>query len=162
MSERYTFKTEKYDFYFYQGKNAMGRAKNVIVNVAMIDREKFANGDVRELKEFLKVMGKWENFVKAGKSLFRDLGIRTKSEKEDEKQFGFEKYQMKFERKNERVTVTMKLTPKESLRRTGGDTEYAALFAEEIAEQIKNVPKWKRLKKVISELKKHVECQIKP
>jgi len=155
MSEEYTFKTEKYDFYFFLEKDARMRAKNVGVNVATVERRNFTNEDVRELKEFFKDMGKWETFVKAGKSLLEDLGIKTKSEKEDEKEFGFEKYEVKFEKKYERVTVTIKLTPKESLRRTRGNTPRAVLHLEEIVEQIKNVPKWKTLKKVILELKKH-------
>ena len=154
--ETHRFETEKYEFYFYQGKDMREHAKNVIVNIGTVERREFTNEDVRELKEFFKDMGKWETFVKAGKSLLKDLGIKTKSEKEDEKEFGFEKYEMKFEKKYERVTVTIKLTPTESLRRTRGDTPHAVVPPlEEIVEQTKNVPKWKTLKKVISELKKH-------
>jgi len=150
------FETEKYEFWLYLTKDALGRAQSIALDVATVERRNLTDEDVSELKEFFKDMGKWEAFVKAGKSLLEDLGFDVKGEKEHEKDFGFEKYDIEFEKKDDRVMVTINLTKAESLRRSKGDTERAGLPIEEISEQLKNVPKWQTLKKAISELKKQL------
>ena len=119
-----------------------------------LERRDITEQNMGELKDFFRDMGKWETFVKAGKELLEDIGIGKKSEKESEKEFGFGKYEMSFERREEIVMVTVKLTPKESRRRTRGSTSSAIVPPlEEIAQQIRNVPKWQTLRKAISDLK---------
>jgi len=148
MANEEYFETEKYLFWYYQEKRA------VVVRAITIERRNFTDQDESELKAFLNDMGKWENFIKAGKNLLEDLGINTKTGKEHQEEFGIEKYVItKFEKKDERLTVTIELTSEESLRRTRGDSKFSTLPIEEIREQLKNVPKWQTLKKTLSELK---------
>ncbi|MFX0203661.1 MAG: hypothetical protein ACFFCW_46780 [Candidatus Hodarchaeota archaeon] len=151
MSNENEFETEKYVFWFSQLE------KIVRIKVATFERREFTDEDISELEEFLADMGKWETFVKVGKSLLEELGIKTKSEKELEKEFGFEKYQIiKFKKEDYPVEIIMDLTTKEIHARERRKTR-TTLSKEEIMEQIKNVPKWQTLKKTISELKKQVE-----
>ena len=161
MSEENALRTEKYDFYFYLIKDRLGRAQAVGINVAAVERRDVTIEDENEVRSIVEDMGKWETFVETGKSLLEDLGFGVKVKKEQEKEFcpdiSIQKYKVDYERKDNRVYVEIKLTPTESLRRTRGRTEHAMLPLEEIAEQIKNVPKWQTLKKVISELKKQVQ-----
>lgn len=154
MSKTNNLETEKYEFYWYQGEDIRRHPKNVTVKVRTIEGRDITEQNLGELKDYFRNMGKWETFVKAGKELLEDFGIGTKSEKEHEREFGFDKYEMDFERREEQLTVTIKLTPKESRRRTRGSTSSATVPPlEEIAQQIRNVPKWKTLRKAISELK---------
>lgn len=144
------FETEKYRFWFYQDKDKW----IVYVDVATVEGRDITDEDVAELNDFFMDMGKWETFVKAGKSLLGDLGVYAKGEKEHEKEFGIEKYVIPtFEKKKSRLAVTIKLKPEESLRRTKGDTKWDVLPVGEIVEQIKNVPKWQTLRKAVLELK---------
>ena len=157
MSETHTFETEKYEFYFYQGKDLRGRPQNVTVNVATVERRDFTREDETEVRSIKEDMGKWETFVKAGKSLLEDLGISVEEKGEQKKEYGIEKYKLNYETKDDRIGITIKLTSTESLRRTKGNSEYATLSLEEIVRQVENVPKWKGVKRAISELKKGID-----
>ena len=79
MSKENEFETEKYVFGFSQLE------KIVRIKVATFERRGFTDEDISELEEFLADMGKWEVFIKVGRSLLEELGIKPKSEKEPEK-----------------------------------------------------------------------------
>ena len=155
MEKEWNFETEKYKFWFYQGKT-FEDLKVVLVDIKTVSRRDFTDEDLNELKGFFKDMGKWENFVKAGKGLLEDLGISTKAKKKHE-EFGHEKYEVRLEKekgREDRVLVRIALTSEGSARRTGGDRVLAKLPLEEIIEQVKNVPKWQTLTKAFLELKR--------
>jgi len=142
------FETEKYLFWFYELKRAVG------IGIVPIERNrKITDEDVNEIKEVFGSMGKWEVVVETGKSLLKDLGIIKKSENDAKREFGFEKYDIKYNIKEEEIKVEIRLKPDESLRRTRRDSNRAIPFIEEILEQIKNIPKWQKLEKTLSELK---------
>lgn len=154
MSKECYCATEKYEFYFYRPKDRFEREKSVLVNIATVERRNFTDEDISELKGFFNDMGKWENLTKAGKSLLEELGISTKVEEQQKREFGYEKYRVKLVKEEDRVVGRITLTPEESLRRTKGDRDRGDLSLEEIIEQVKNVPKWQILKKAISEFKR--------
>lgn len=142
------FETEKYVFWFYQKDLGVG------IGIAPIERPReVTDEDVKEIQNFLKDMGKWENFVQALKSLLEDLEISKKLGVESgiKKDFGFEKYEVTYWKERDHIKVAINLTSLESLRRTKGATQYARLPLEEITEQVKNIPKWQLLKRVISD-----------
>ena len=151
MSER--FKTKKYDFFdFSQGRIS------VLVGVRRIDDQNITNEDLEELTQFFNDMGKWESLMKMGISLIEDLGIIPISEtiKENyQKEFGAENYIIELERPDERVVrVELRLTNEECLRRSGGERGSGIrLLEEEIIRQVKNVPKWRALIKIISQIR---------
>jgi hypothetical protein len=151
------FETEKYLFYIYKiqsRRNAVEREDigSVGVNVAYLDKHTEQQIKVEEIKELLKDMGKWETVVKAGKSLLEDFGITEKSETENEEEFGYEKYTMKYSQDRKSVYVIIGLTQEESLRRSKGDYRQLKPSEKEIAEQIKNIQKWQKLRRAISEV----------
>lgn len=156
MSKPLEFKTKKYEFYFYHPKDRREIKTVVRVNIATVEGRNFTDGDISELKKFFSDMGKWEKITKAGKSLLEDLGLVTKVEEQGKIEFGFEKYNVELEKKNHRVYVRITLTKEESLRRTKGDRDREELSLEEIVEQVKNVPKWQRLQKAVSEFKEQL------
>ena len=151
MSNENEFETEKFVFWFSQLE------KIVRVRVATVERRNFADKDIEELKEFFADMGKWEAFVEVGKSLLEELGIKTKSEKEHKKEFGFEKYDIiKCKKEDYSIEIIIDLTSKEiRARKRKGTT--SILTKEEILEQIKNASKWQTLKKAISELRRQLK-----
>jgi len=147
------FKTEKYEFYFYHPKDRFERKTVVQVNIAAVERRNFTDRDISELNKFFNDMGKWERITEAGKSLLEDLGLATKVEEQGKIESGYENYNVKLDKKDDRVNVRITLTKEESLRRTKGDSYRGELSLEEITEQVKNVPKWQTLKKTLGELK---------
>lgn len=146
------FKTEKYDFFdFFQ------TPVSVQVGIRRVDEQNITNEDLEELGQFFNDMGKWQSLMKAGISLIEDLGIFSISETIKEtyqKEFGAENYIIELERADERVMrVKLRLTSEECLRRSEGKRDSMQLPEEEIIRQVKNVPKWRALSKVISQIR---------
>jgi len=154
MVNKEPLKTEKYRFCFKLLRVPVTERSPVIVDTYLIERRKVTDEDIHELEEYFDDMGKWENFVKAGKSLLQDLGIPIKIEKEEKREFGVEKYEKQLEKTDydKSIMVTIKLTAKEISRRSAR-SKNVMLPPKEIREQLKNVPKWQTLKKTLSELK---------
>lgn len=156
MVDKEYFESEDYRFYFRQSRTRAHIEQFVSVDILPIERmRKVTDEDIHKLKGFFNDMGKWENFVKAGKGLFRDLGVLGEIEKEEKREFGAEKYEKTFAKSEDEefIAVTIRLTTKESLRRSKGASEHETLPVEEVSEQAKNVLKWRRLKKAMLQLK---------
>ena len=146
------FRTEKYDFFDFSQAHI-----SVLVGIRRIDDQNITDDDLKELRQFFNDMGKWESLMTAGISLIEDLGILPISERIKEnyqKEFGAENYIIELERADERVVrVKLRLTNEECLRRSGGGrVSGIRLLKEEIIRQVKNVPKWRALTKIISHM----------
>lgn len=147
------FKTEKYDFFDFSQARI-----SVLVGIRRIDDQNITNEDLEELKQFFNDMGKWESLMKMGISLIEDLAILPTSETVKEKyqkEFGAEKYNIELERANDNlVRAKLTLTNEECLRRSEGERGSGVqLLKEEITRQVKNVPKWRVLTKIISRIR---------
>lgn len=151
MSEE--FRTEKYDFFDFSQTPI-----SVQVGIRRIDDQNITEEDLKELKQFFNDMGKWEGLMKMGISLIEDLAVLpiSKTIKENyQKESGAEKYIIKFDRANENlVRAKLRLTKEECLRRSEGKRGSGVqLLKVEIIRQLKNVPKWRGLTKITSQIR---------
>ena len=150
------FQTESYKFVnFHQS------GSNVIFEVVPIEGRDVTDDDRTKINEFLRELGKWENVVKAGLNLLSDLTvIQVKQSilQSYEKEFGIEKYTVNIEiaSLHQRLTVITRLSREERHRREA--TETSPVFrAQEIYDQVKNIPKWRALQKAMNLTRRNLE-----
>lgn len=151
MSNEDKFVTEKYVFWFYEGKGRPFVSLIIHVNVGTVERRKFEEEDLQEIQGFFNDMGKWEIFVDLGRRLLEDLGINSEDKGERATLSGSERYEFKYDVKGDRIHVEIELRPDERKRRSAQKKDDISIA--EIIEQVKNVPKWQALTRTISELK---------
>jgi hypothetical protein len=118
-------------------------------DIRRLDDEDIEQIDVKESKEILVDMGKWEMLIRAGHNLIKDLEIGPINEENREKyqrRFGKEKYSIELgQPKGKRVIATFILTKKQSFRLS---------HVEDIKEQLENILKWRSLIKAINQIMK--------
>jgi hypothetical protein len=116
-----------------------------------------AENDENELRLFFNDMGKWENLRTSLRNLLDDLGMTSrKGTEETMKEFGLEKYGVEWDKNAECVMIEVRLSPDERHRRSNGEKKSAEFSLIEVTEQVTNIPKWRLLKKTLSDFRKQI------
>jgi hypothetical protein len=147
------------DGYKFDNFRFAERSTSTVLFDFMLDSEnEVTSDDKQKIMTMLCEMGKWESVIKTGFILFSELGIRhiePATLQQYEKPSGAELYEISLvERQTNPYFATCKIHLKaDELQRRQHLNVNPVFTSEEVANQIKNIPKWKAFEKTLNILK---------
>ena len=106
-----------------------------------------------EIESFLEDMGKWETLRDTSLNILHDMGLMGEADQATLKTYGRDKYRINYEELRQTDIVVGEIILTEQEKNCRNSEQNVDSLCVEISDQIRNIPKWRELRRLLAALK---------